>query len=46
MYEQNNKEEILLEVRSLLERIDSLEEDKDALCQMMKSLILNTYSEN
>ena len=38
--------EIIVELKELLEKAEKLEEDKDAYCNLMKTMILNTYSEN
>ncbi len=46
MYEDLLRKQIITELKSLIERAETIEEDKDTYCEFMKGMILNTYSVN
>lgn len=46
MYEDLLRKQILIELKDLIERVETIEEDKDTYCEFMKGMILNTYSAN
>ena len=46
MYENLRQKQVLEELKELLEKADEIEENKDAYCALMKTMILNTYSAN
>ena len=46
MYDELLNNQIIIELRELIEKAVKPEEDKDAYCNLMKTMILNTYSEN
>jgi len=46
MYEDLSREQIIVELKNLIEKAEQIENDTDAYCDFMKGLILNTYSEN
>ncbi len=46
MYEDLLRKQIIIELKDLIERVETMEEDKDIYCDFMKGMILNTYSAN
>lgn len=46
MYEEILRKQIIIELKNLIERAETIEEDKDMYCEFMKGIILNTYSVN
>lgn len=46
MYEEILRKQIIIELKNLIERAETIEEDKDMYCEFMKGMILNTYSVN
>jgi hypothetical protein len=46
MYEEIKRREIIVELKNLIDKVESIEEDKDVYCEFMKEMILNTYSTN
>lgn len=46
MYEDLLRKQIIVELKNLIKKAETLEEDKDTYCEFMKGMILNTYSVN
>lgn len=46
MYEDLKNEKIIIEITNLVENTEKIQEDIDAYCQFMKSVILNTSGLN
>lgn len=46
MYEDLLRKQIIVELKNLIEKAESFENDTDAYCEFMKYMILNTYSDN
>lgn len=46
MYEDILRQQIIVEMKNLIQKAEEIEEDKDAYCDFMKAVILNTYSCN
>lgn len=46
MYEDLLRKQMIIELKDLIERAETIEEDKDTYCEFMKCMILNTYSAN
>lgn len=40
------KQQILAEIQQILEKSEGIKADTDTYCELMKALILNTYSMN
>ena len=40
------RKQIIVELKNLIKKAETLEEDKDTYCEFMKGMILNTYSVN
>jgi hypothetical protein len=46
MYEDMLRRQIIIELKSLIDKVETIDEDKDMYCEFMKTMILNTYSAN
>lgn len=46
MYEDLIRNQIIIELKNLIEKAENVESDIDAYCEFMKDMILNTYSAN
>ena len=46
MYDELLNKKLIEELKNLIEKAQELEEDRDAFCEFMKGMILNTYSVN
>jgi hypothetical protein len=46
MYEEMKRRQIIVELKNLIDKVESIEEDADIYCKYMKEIILNTYSAN
>lgn len=46
MYEDLIRKQIIVELKDLVKKAESLDENKDAYCEFMKRIILNSYSVN
>lgn len=46
MYEDLLRKQIIVELKNLIKKAEDLDEDKDAYCEFMRGMILNTYSAN
>lgn len=46
MYEDMLRKQIVIELKSLIDKVETIDEDKDMYCEFMKTMILNTYSAN
>lgn len=46
MYENLHQQKVLSELKEILEKAEEIKEENDAYCMLMKTMILNTYSEN
>lgn len=46
MYEDLLRKQIIIELKNLIKKAENLDEDKDAYCEFMRGMILNTYSTN
>ena len=46
MYEDLIRKQIIVELKDLVKKAESLDEDKDAYWEFMKRVILNSYSVN
>jgi len=46
MYEDKLKDQLITEIKNLIQKAEEIEEDKDMYCEFMKTMILNTYSCN
>lgn len=46
MYDDLLRKQIIVELKNLIEKAESIEQDKDVYCEFMKYMILNTYSDN
>jgi len=46
MYEELKRKQLIEELKSLIMKAESDEDDDDIYCTFMKGMILNTYSAN
>ena len=46
MYDELHQQQVLSELKEILEKAEEIKETNDAYCALMKTLILNTYSAN
>jgi len=46
MYDELLRKKIIVELKELIKQAEKLDEDKNAYCEFMKGMILNTYSTN
>ncbi|MBQ8459120.1 hypothetical protein IJ541_03340 [bacterium] len=46
MYDELLKQQIIVELKKLINKAEEIENDTDAYCEFMKGMILNTYSVN
>lgn len=46
MYDELLNKQIIIELKQLIDKAQELETDKEAYCEFMKAMILNTYSTN
>lgn len=46
MYEELKRKQLIEELKSLIMKAESEEDDDDIYCAFMKGMILNTYSAN
>ena len=46
MYDDLVRKQIIVELKNLIKKAEEIEQDKDAYCEFMKGMILNTYSAN
>ena len=46
MYEDLLRKQIIVELKNLIKKAETIEEDTDTYCEFMKGMILNTYSTN
>ena len=46
MYEDLMRKQIIIELKNLIKKAETIDNDKDTYCEFMKDMILNTYSVN
>ena len=46
MYEDLIRKQRIVELKDLIKKAEDIDNDKDAYCEFMKTVILNTYSTN
>jgi len=46
MYEDLKCKQLIEELKSLIEKAESSQAENDVYCELMKTMILNTYSTN
>ena len=46
MFEDMIRKEIITELKKLVKKVENYEEDSDLYCEVMRNIILNSYSEN